>query len=237
MKKIIAIFSISLLISSNINVYASNDISYKNIKQISIKNMDSKIKSEIDIIYPQINNLNNKSIESQINNDIKKIIDSSKNTFLKNIDKTQSNSDLGVNNGLTINYKIHYMDKNKVSILSDMSTYFLGAAHPNNELISFNYDLKTGKKIELKDLFKSNSNYLKTLSDYCIKNLSKKVASYDDDSTWVKNGASPKSDNFKTFTVTQNSLTIHFQTYQVASYAEGPQEVKIPFSVIKNIMK
>lgn len=237
MKKIISIFIITVFINANFDIYALNMPYSNNIKSFSLKKTEQKLKSDIDIKYPQISNFKNKLIEDKINSSIKNIIDESKNNFIKNIDKdTKAYSDINMNNSLTLDYKTYYIDKNKLSILVYLSTYYVGAAHPNNQILSLNYNLNTGNKIELKDLFKSNSNYLKTISDYSFKQLSKKLATTNDDS-WVRSGTSDKTENFKTFTIDSNSITIYFQTYQVASYAEGSQEVKIPFALLKKYLR
>ncbi|MBU4292583.1 MAG: DUF4163 domain-containing protein, partial [Actinobacteria bacterium] len=49
--------------------------------------------------------------------------------------------------------------------------YYTGGAHGNTTTSSYNYDFENKKKIELEDLFEENFDYLKFISDYCIKDI------------------------------------------------------------------
>src|SRR5262249_30472423 len=90
-----------------------------------------------------------------------------------------------------------------------------------------------GAILKLADLFQPNSNYLKVISDYCIKEIKKLDVSDDE---WIRNGAGPKLENYDSWNVTPEGLQITFDAYQVASYAAGPQEVTVPYSLLKPII-
>ena len=237
---IIKAFLITFISLNTMNYsYALSDETYRNnIKVISEIKKDKKFKYEINIDYPFVYNLANKNVEDKINNHLKKHVQNSKKLFLKNLSEfTNSDFDPAVNSDINIGYNTYYMDKSKISFSIGISSYYRGSAHPNSETLTYNYDLKTGNQILLKDLFKPNSNYLKFISGYSIKELKKKVISHEDSNDWLKEGAGLKADNFKAFNIGKDHLIIYFQSYQVASYAEGPQEVKIPFAKIKYILK
>ena len=133
------------------------------------------------------------------------------------------------------NYVTELAANDLVSIYFGISTYYEGAAHPNHNSLVFNYDLQTGRKLDLADLFKSNSDYLAVISDYAIKALIKEMAP-DPDSDWIKEGAGAKEENYKSWNITRQGLKVTFDAYQVASYAEGPHEVVIPYAVLKDVI-
>ncbi len=134
---------------------------------------------------------------------------------------------------MEIEHSITFADSDLVSILLSFYSY-AGGAHPSATTKSLNYDLKTNQPINLGDLFKPDSNYLKVISDYCTSELIKiKVG----DPEWIKNGAGPKLENFKSWNLTQTGLMITFDAYQVASYAEGPNEVVVPYSLLKPVIR
>ncbi len=136
-------------------------------------------------------------------------------------------------NSLEVGHSITSSSDKHISILFTYFSY-TGGAHPNTNTASLNYDLEKGEEIPLGSLFKQGSDYLKVISDYCITELSKlKVG----DADWIRRGAGPKAENFKSWNITPQGLMITFDAYQVASYAEGPQEVVIPFSVLKPIAR
>lgn len=106
---------------------------------------------------------------------------------------------------------------------------FTNGAHPNTNSFVFNYDLKKKHEVMLGDLFKSGSNYLKTISDYCIRHLKNK----DSDMEWLNNGAGPKDENYRSWVITRTGISVMFDAYQVASYAEGPKAVVVPWRTVR----
>ena len=141
---------------------------------------------------------------------------------------------------LDSDYEIRLATDDLISIEFSESTYERGAAHPNSNTTVFNYDVRNGKKLALPDLFNAKSNYLKAISDYCIKDL-KQQAKKEKDSMltddMIQSGASTRADNFKSWTITKQGLWITFDPYQVAAYAAGPQQVLVPYSALKDLIK
>jgi hypothetical protein len=127
-----------------------------------------------------------------------------------------------------------------VSVAFGVSTYGEGAAHPNHNTTVFNYDLRAGKQLKLADLFKPNSDFLKVISDYAIKDLTEQIrgetSGDDPDTDWIREGAGPKEENYKSWNLSPKGLEINFDPYQVASYAAGPHEVVIPLSALKDVL-
>ena len=139
-----------------------------------------------------------------------------------------------------INDTAVYSDSKMISTLFYEFYYFSGAAHPNNNNFSLSYDLENNKEIRLGDLFKTD--YLKVISGICIDEISKARNDYNPEfdaktDDWLQSGAGPDEKNFKVFNITKESFVITFPTYQVASYVEGPQTVKIPYTKLKDIIK
>jgi hypothetical protein len=55
-------------------------------------------------------------------------------------------------------------------------------------------------------------------------------------SDWVRRGASADVANFTAFNVTDDGLVLTFPPYQVASWANGPQEVTVPWSRLRDVL-
>ena len=122
-----------------------------------------------------------------------------------------------------------------VSVSFVINTYFEGAVHGNYSDIAFNYDLKLGRSLNLADLFKPNSNYLKVISGYSIKAL-KKVLGPNPDTEWIERGAGASEENYRNWNITSKGLEVGFDPYEVASYAEGPHEVIIPYRILEAVI-
>jgi hypothetical protein len=108
----------------------------------------------------------------------------------------------------------------------DSSFYSDGAAHPGLNSMTLNYDLGQGRELALSDLFIPDSNYLETISNYCVAELSKQQFF---DGPFV-DGAKPTPENYRNWNITPDGLMITFDTYQVGPGAAGPQQVNVPYS-------
>jgi len=114
----------------------------------------------------------------------------------------------------------------------DFSFYSDGAAHPGLYSLTLNYDLSQGRELALGDLFLPNSNYLETISNYCLEEL-RKQPYFDSFST---SGADPTIENYRNWNITPQGLMITFDAYQVAPGAAGPQSIQIPYDQLRQII-
>jgi hypothetical protein len=134
-------------------------------------------------------------------------------------------------NSLDISYEVTAANKDFISALFTFIEY-LGGAHPNTTTRSFNYDLNRNAPVSLADLFIPNSNYLKIISDYSIRELKKLETT-----NWVDEGAGLKIENFHSWNITPAGLMITFDPYQVGPYAVGEHVVVVPYPALKPIVK
>lgn len=140
-----------------------------------------------------------------------------------------------------VGYNVVYADNNLVSIkFSD--TGFSGGAHPNTNYYTLNFDLKSGKELKLADLFKPGAKYLQTIAAYSLKDLQSRKNAETGESEGVATddwaeGASAKDENYESWNITKKGLLFTFDPYQVASYANGPQTVIMPYDKLKTIAK
>lgn len=215
-----------------------------------IKENNKKLKYEIDAEYPQLTGSTDPNYE-KFNQTVRSLVTRKVADFRKEMqpdpeeaageefqtDTQSMGSDLG------IGYSIEMARDDLISVEFSVGSYYKGAAHPNSYTEVVNFDLKNGKAIRLADLFNSGAKYLQTISTYSIQDLKKQSkekggadrSMLDDD--WIQRGAGPDAANYKSWTIKHKGLGINFDSYQVAPYAAGPQEVLIPYSTLKDIIK
>jgi len=138
----------------------------------------------------------------------------------------------GLASDLSIGYMVGYAGNGLVSLSFSNEQYMAGAAHGATVSYGVTYDLTAGKEIGLADLFKKGSKYLDVISKFAIAELDKRGVG---DAEWRRSGAAPEADNYKSWVLTPEGLSIMFDQYQVASYAEGPQQVLVPYSALASI--
>jgi hypothetical protein len=136
------------------------------------------------------------------------------------------------------------------SLLSDKKIYvygieryvYMGGAHGLETRNYYNFDLKTGKTITEKDLFKAN--FVPELSELIKKRIveeskevkeskdTEPILSLEDTDFWA-DSIKPNGN----FYITDEGINYVFNPYEIAPYYIGQTEVTIPFNRLKNILK
>ena len=109
-------------------------------------------------------------------------------------------------------------------------------AHPNAFYRTFTFDTTTGAELTLGNLFLPKTQYLTRLSTIAREKLAATLGELAD-SDYIKDGTKPETVSFQSFAIDGDSLVLIFPPYQVAPYAAGTQEVRIPLANISDILK
>jgi hypothetical protein len=212
------------------------------IKSKFIEDNLSKYNASIKAHYPQIVGFNLSPAAQQFNQIMQKAVDDEINRFKiyvkEDLVHMQTLPYEVRSNSLNIDYDIDVLHPNKNTIIMvrmNVEGMQAGRAHPYHTRHVFNYDLTKGKVLELSDLFKPDANFLKFLSEYSRKQLMHK--SPDKSMVdMINQGTEANANNFKNWNIQNDTLLLTFDEYQVAPYANGPQEVEIPYSALKHII-
>lgn len=213
-----------------------------------IKEKNKKLRYEIDAEYPQLTGSVDPNFE-KFNQSVRSLISKKVSGFKQEVtpsaedeptpDSANGPADESMGSDISIGYTVALAKDDLISIELTISNYSAGAAHPNSYTEVVNFDLKNGRLLKLADLFMPKSKYLPTISTYCIQALKKQAhgadAMLDDD--WIQKGAAPELTNYDNWTITKKGLGITFDPYQVGPYAAGPQQVLVPYSALKEIIK
>jgi len=136
------------------------------------------------------------------------------------------------------------------SLLSDKKIYVygieryvdMGGAHGLETRNYYNFDLKTGKLIAEKDLFKPN--YVSELSELIKKRIveeskeikdskdTEPILSLEDTDFWT-DSIKPNGN----FYITDEGINYVFNPYEIAPYYMGQTEVTIPYNRLKEVLK
>lgn len=106
-------------------------------------------------------------------------------------------------------------------------------------ITAINFDLQTGKLIKsLSEIFKPESNYLKTIASYSVGELNR--CHSDElvlDEDLFKEGTEPTAKNYESWGLTSDGLQINFPEYQIASGAFPDTHVVIPYSHLQGMLR
>jgi len=172
---------------------------------VGIKTLTVSTEPKQTIYYPKVFNLTNQQLQRQINHTIVVEVQQLINKQVGNMPTTVEEM-LGY-------YEIKNNQRQVLSLALSNYTYHFHAAHGMTYLKSLTFDLKKGKKCELKDLFKPGVDYVKRLSD--IINLQIKQRDLP-----LLNGFTSIQPN-QDFYIADKALVIYFQLYEITPYVYG----------------
>lgn len=201
-------------------------------RQISESN--KRLRYTIKVRYPQAVGAGNNPGLRKLNQELRQFIEEEVGAFKKEFSAPDEPT-FGGESTFDSRYQVEFSNSGLVSIGFIINTYFEGAIHGQYNIIVFNYDLTSGRRLSLSDLFKPGSNYLGLISDYAVKSLRKKL-NPDPEFDWILSGAGAEEKNYRSWNITREGLEVTFNPYQVASYAEGPQVVIIPYGALKDVI-
>jgi hypothetical protein len=202
-----------------------------------------------DVKYPQFKNVStefNEQIANLVDKGIENHTVDSEENWKARYDTRQPGEDITefpTNDQkfqFSMSWKPIQLGNNFISTLITFDGY-TGGAHGYQNMVSYNYDVVGKKDVTLADLFPSDTNYLKTVSEFSRKDLTAQfreklnVKTEDDKKelailieSMMNPGTEPTPENFSVFTFTPDYTTLYFTQYQVAPYAMGEFTVEMP---------
>jgi hypothetical protein len=145
-------------------VYVYNnglDIEYKDIKETDESD------AEVNLHYPVISGLKNKSVEERLNKEIPSVLYSMINRLKEKF--PENTGDIGEYAEIYANATVNYSCNNVLFIEYNASIYMPYTREKFVPIYSFQaagYDLNTGNSISLKDIFKPGVDYIKKINTY-----------------------------------------------------------------------
>ncbi|SKA93011.1 Protein of unknown function [Caloramator quimbayensis] len=241
MKKYIKNFLILTILLSFLFTIGCSFQSSKALKPVKISDKSIKYsneKMEVDLKIPVISELKDKNIEKKLNDKIEKYILS----FKEEIEKMAEEDYKAHKETPEIPYNLHSAisqytvkyNKNGILSIPTILYSYTGGAHGMTYKVSYNFNLNDGSEILLKDLFKENIDYKSLIINEIKKQMKEnKDMMYFDDAF---NTVSKLEDNHP-FYIEDDGIVVYYGLYEIAPYAAGIQEFKIPFTTLKDKIK
>ncbi|MBU5483581.1 DUF4163 domain-containing protein [Clostridium sp. MSJ-11] len=197
----------------------------ENNVKISTKELkESNDLINVDIKIPVISLLNNKDIETKLNKEIEKEILDLKEDIKKSALKSKEEGTLMNPYGLSVNYEVHYNKNNLLSLTISYYSY-TGGAHGMSSKKTFNIDTKTGINASLKDLFNPGEDYKEIINTVIREKIQENPSEYYEEISRYFKGILQD----QPFYIVEDNIVIYFEPYEIAPYAGGFKEFKMPF--------
>ncbi|WP_404330123.1 DUF3298 domain-containing protein [Mesobacillus maritimus] len=155
--------------------------------------------------YPRVIGIRNTRLEQLINRSI--------------VGQTQQLINLQVNQSPSTvvemlgTYEVKNNQRDVLSFSFSNYTYHHQAAHGMTYIKSLTFDLKQGKRVRLKDLFKPDSDYINRISSLIQSQITEREIPLLEEFTTIK----PDQD----FYLADKTLVIYFQLYDLTPYVFG----------------
>lgn len=172
---------------------------------VSIKTVEIYSNSKKRVFYPQVTGMQNQVLQKSINNTIA-------HQTQQLIDQQVGNMPTTVEEMLG-SFEIKNNQREVLSLTLSNYTYHYHAAHGLTILKSLTFDLRKGKPVELKDLFKTGSNYVNKLSSLIQTQIKQRDIFLLNGFTSIR----PDQD----FYIADKALVIYFQLYEITPYVFG----------------
>jgi len=204
---------------------ASSGGNYLIVSKVFVKKAGG---TKTHMAYPQLDGLSDEKIQRDFNEGVRALVN-------KDATGGSTNVEGGTRDG---GFSIDYRSPDLVSVVFGVGIDWTGSAHGMAYNLSYNFDLKHGRPVELGDLFLPGSNYMSVLSRLCAREIADQKRKnglngiYEDGEATALEALKQKA----TFYPTKKALVFIFDPYQVGSYAEGFYVAAIPYSQLTNII-
>ncbi len=193
----------------------------------------------LNLKIPQVKGLKDATVQKDINDRLKKMVADLQSEFLKEIADIVIEND-STKSGLQTEFHAATLSEQMISLTIEAAPYLSGSAHPNHVTVGFTYDVDGKKVITPEEFFNTKSKYLERLSELSIMQLiaesKKKGTYYEAKEQMIRQGAGPKAENFRVFTIQNGNLVLTFDPYQVGPYAEGVQTITLSRAQITDVL-
>lgn len=209
-----------------------------NVEKIEATVSEEKLVNNTDFMstsvnYPILSGLPNKEVEKKLNEQFKQdTLDfaASLENYAK-ADYENSKKDASyqfIKYEASVEYSVRY---NKDNILSIIALYYqyTGGAHGTTNQVCYNIDLSTGKNLLVSDLFSQGFNYKEVLVNEVLAGIEEEQIIYFDD---AKQTVQDMNENVRYY-IEDGHIVIYYSQYEIAPFASGIPEFKIPFSKLK----
>lgn len=124
-------------------------------------------------------------------------------------------------------YAINRPSPNAISVTFEIWNSTGGQS--NLDILTLNYNLLSGQRLGLVDIFEHPDIALELMSTWARKQLTPRLGAARR-AKMLLDGTEPLAENFSSLTLTPEGICINFQPYQVAPWNAGIQKVEMPLS-------
>lgn len=198
-----------------------------------VSEQDSSSDFKYTIEYPVISGLADEALENKLNSSIKaRVIDHV--STIKSYSKQSPQLRGSVSYEAYAKFDIKYSSPEFISMIGILGEY-TGGAHGTYSAVVYNFDVASGKNIELGSLFMDDFDYKKSINTEITSQIKKSPSDimYFEQKELRFQSISERQMYF----IKDGKLNIQFGLYEIAPYATGMPSFEIPSELINDHIK
>lgn len=130
--------------------------------------------------------------------------------------------------------KVDYYHPNLLSIVVD-AYLFTGGAHGYSTTRYLNFDTQAGTQLELTDMVENEAELTRL-----AENIFRKKEAIDENASINSTGFMFENETFylpENIGLSEEGMRLHYNAYEIASYADGPIEIILPMEEVRTLLK
>jgi hypothetical protein len=131
-------------------------------------------------------------------------------------------------------------DRNLVTVAYVIDTYRTPAFHPVPYFETYNFSLRKGRLLNLSELFRHSSGFLKVISASAVRILIRELhypVDWVEKDDWFRRGTETALENYQNWVMAKRGLIICFDMYSIGPGAMGSNIITIPWSDLKDVLE
>lgn len=200
-------------------------------RSVTEKNRRGQPQYEISVEYPQLEGAGGPNVarfNEMIRSQAMKDMEMYRKDFLDGANGSE----------FDLSYGVGLANDDLVSVDLIYYFYYGGAGQRNAVSQTINYDLKRGRVIKFDELFRPGSDYMKLLSEYCLRELKRQYKDVDwaTDERLRLHVENVVGDEQK-WLITPDGLDFIFDSAEIGPPGAGETQVIVPYATLRQVIR
>lgn len=195
------------------------------------KGHDDQRDLDWEVSYYQLDGLADADVQKEVNGSLRRMTLAAKRLMLIHLKDWEKPENWDMSNSLGVSMGVGLHTAELLSVSQSIDNYFAGAAHPNLTLRARSFDLTTGRRLFLKDIFRAGA------VPEVAKRVDQKLRTMDDFKMDGEYFLDPvEAENIQEAMLTSSGVTLLFSPYEVGPYAAGPVTVELSYAELNGLL-
>jgi hypothetical protein len=198
-------------------------------RAVSSKGADEVKKLDWDMSWLELSGVENVAVQRRVNLALRREADQAKRTMLDEVDASESE----LRSFIDMSMSVGLLTSKLLSVTVSSSSYWAGAAHPNNHVFTLTFDLRTGAKVPTRGLFKPGAGVMPRVAALVDAKLRAGWNVAEDGEYFLQTVTARK---LGSVLVEKDGLRFIFGAQEIGPHAAGIPEAKLTYAELNGLV-